>query len=96
MLSFCHSENIISNGETCFERHFDGDDHKIATLAPFIDCHDPGRTVSWEPNIHSGLFNNAEQFSIDVSFKNVQQYSKNRRVAEIQIFEKNLPHRRKG
>ena len=27
-----------------------------------IDCQDPDRTVSKEPNIHSGSFNNAEQF----------------------------------
>ena len=27
-------------------------------------CHDAGRTVSGEPNIHSGSINNAEQFSI--------------------------------
>ena len=38
-----------------FERHFD-------------DCHDPGSTVSGEPNIRSGSFNNVEQFSMDVSF----------------------------
>ena len=40
-------------------------------LAPLIDCHVPGRNVSGEPNIHSDSFNNAEQFSIDVSFKTV-------------------------
>ena len=50
-----------------FERHFDGDDQNNLILAPLIDCHDPGRTVSREPNIHSGSFNTAEQFSIDVS-----------------------------
>ena len=51
-----------------FERHFGYEDQKNATLAPLIDCHDPGRTVSREPNIHSGSLNNAEQFSIDVNF----------------------------
>ena len=39
-----------------------------AILAPLIDCHAPDRTVSGEQNMHSGSFNNAEQFSIDVSF----------------------------
>ena len=46
-----------------FERHFDGDDLKNATLAPLIDCLDPVRTVSREPNIHSGSFNNTEHSS---------------------------------
>ena len=55
-------------GEICFERHFDGEDQKNAILAPLIDCHDPGRTVSREPNIQGGSFTNAEQFSIHVSF----------------------------
>ena len=55
-------------GKYVFERHFDGDDHKNALLSPLIDCHDPGRTVSREPHIHSGCFNNAEQFSTNVSF----------------------------
>ena len=41
-----------------------GDNQKNVILAPLID----GRTVSREPNIHSGSFNNAEQFSINVSF----------------------------
>ena len=50
------------------ERHIDGDDQKNAILAPFDDCHDPDRSVSMEPNIHSGSFNNAEKFFIDVSF----------------------------
>ena len=49
-----------------FERHFVGNDKKKAMLASLIECHDPGRTVSREPNIHSGSFNNAEQFSINV------------------------------
>ena len=38
-------------------------------LAPLIDCHGPDRTVSGLLNVHSGSFNNAEQFSIDVPFK---------------------------
>ena len=61
-----------------FERHFDGADQKNAILAPLIDCHDQGRTVSGEPNIHSGSFNNAEQFSIDFSFNTfyIVQYGK--------------------
>ena len=51
-------------------RKYHGDDQKNAILAPLIDYHDPGRTVSREPNIHcdSGSFKNAEQFSIGVSF----------------------------
>ena len=39
-----------------------------AILALLIDCHDPGKTVSREPNIYSGSFNNAEQFPKDISF----------------------------
>ena len=37
---------------------------KNAILAPLIDSHDPGRTVSMESNICSGSFNNAKRFSI--------------------------------
>ena len=37
---------------------------KNVILAPFIHCHDPGRTVSREPNIHSGSFNNAEHSTL--------------------------------
>ena len=44
------------------------DDQKKAILAPLINCHDPCKTVSRQPNIHSGSFNNDEQFSIDVLF----------------------------
>ena len=44
------------------ERHFDGDNQNNAILAPLIDCHDPGRTVSVEQNIHSDSVNNAERF----------------------------------
>ena len=55
-------------GKYVFERYFDGDDQKIAILAPYIDCHDPDRIDSREPNIHSGSYNNTEHFSIDVSF----------------------------
>ena len=62
--------------EYVFERHFDGDDQKSAILAPLIDCHDPDRTVSGEPNMHSGSFNNAEQFSIDVSFNTFSNTAK--------------------
>ena len=51
-----------------FERNFDGYDQNNAILAPLIHFHDPSRTVSREPNIHSGIFNNAEQFSVEVSF----------------------------
>ena len=36
-------------GKYVIERHFDGDDLKNEILAPLIDCHDSGRTVSWEP-----------------------------------------------
>ena len=31
-------------------------------LAHLIDCHDPGRTVTREPDTHSGSFNNAVYF----------------------------------
>ena len=55
-------------GKYVFERYFDGVDQNNAILAPLIDCHDPSRTVSRDPIIHSGPFNNAEQFFIDVSF----------------------------
>ena len=37
-------------------------------LAPLIDCHDPGRTGSGKPYVHSCSFNDGEQISIDVSF----------------------------
>ena len=43
-----------------------------------IDCHDPGRTVSWEQNMHSGSFNNAEQFSINVCFNTFYSTAKSR------------------
>ena len=49
-------------GKYVFERHFYDDDQKNAILAPLMECHDPGRTVSREPNIHSGSLNNAESF----------------------------------
>ena len=39
---------------------------------------DPGRTVSGEPNVHSGSFNSAEQFSIDVSFDMFYSTAKSR------------------
>ena len=61
-----------------FERHFDGDDLKNAILAPLIDCHDLVGAVSREPNIHSGSFNNTEQFSIDVSFNTFYNPAKRR------------------
>ena len=57
-LLVCHKEKVISYGKYIFERHFDGDDQKNAILAPLVDYHDPGRTVSREPNIHYG----SEQF----------------------------------
>ena len=60
-------------GKYVFERHFDGDNQKNAILAPLIDCHDPG-----EPNTHSGSFNNAEQFPINVSFNTFYSKAKNR------------------
>ena len=49
-------------GKYVFERHFDDVDQKNAILAPLIDSHDPGRTVSREPNIHSVFFNNSNSF----------------------------------
>ena len=33
-------------GKYVFDSYFDGDDKKNEILAPFIDCHDPVRTVS--------------------------------------------------
>ena len=54
-------------GTHVLERHFDGDDQHNAILAPLIDCYEPSRTVSGKPNIHSGSFNNVEQFFIHVS-----------------------------
>ena len=63
--------------EKCvFERHFDDDDQNI--LAPLIYCHDPGRTVLREPNKHSGYFNNAEEFSIDVLLNTFNTTAKKR------------------
>ena len=40
--------------------------------------HDPGTTVPGEPNIHSGSFNNDEQFYIDVSFNTFCSIAKSR------------------
>ena len=51
-------KKVISYREICFERHFDGDDQKNAILAPLITT-----MIQAEQNIHSGSFNNAEQFS---------------------------------
>ena len=31
---------------------------KNIILAALVDCHDPGKIVSREPNTHSGSFNN--------------------------------------
>ena len=56
----------------------DGDDQNNAVLAPLIDCHDPGRTVSRETNINSGSLNNADQISIDVSFHTFYSTTKRR------------------
>ena len=69
----------MSNGKICFERHFDGDDQKNAIIASVIDCRDSGRIVSKEPDIHSGSFNNAEQFSIDVSFNTFYSKAKKKK-----------------
>ena len=57
---------------------FDSDDQKNEILAPLIDCDDPGRIVSGEPNIHIGCFNKTEQFSIDVSFNKFYSKAKSR------------------
>ena len=65
-------------GKYAFERHFDGDDQKNAILPPSIGCHDHGRTVSREPNIHSSSFNNTEQFSINVSLNRFYSTAKSR------------------
>ena len=63
-------------GKYVFERQVDGNNQKNAILAPFIDCHNPSRTVSREPNIQT--LNNAEQFSINVSFKTFYRTAKMR------------------
>ena len=55
-------------GKFVFERHFDGGGQKNDILPLLIDSHDSSRTVSGEPNIHHGSFNNVEQFSMDISF----------------------------
>ena len=55
-------------GKYVFERPSEGDDQKNTILATLIDCHDPGRIVPGESNIHSCPFHNTEQFSIDVFF----------------------------
>ena len=68
----------MAYAEICFERHFDGDDQKNAILAPLMVCHDPARIGSVEPNIHNGSFDNAEQFSIDVSFNTFYSKAKSR------------------
>ena len=61
-----------------FERHIEGDDYKYAAMAPLLDFHDLGRTVYSEPNIRIGSLNNAEQFSIDVSFSTFYSTAKSR------------------
>ena len=48
-------------------------------MAPLIDCHDPGRTVSREPNMHNVFFYNADQFSIGVSFNTFYNTAKSRK-----------------
>ena len=60
------------------ERYFDVDDQNNAVLAHLVDCHDIGRTVSRKPNIHSGSLNNADPFSIDVSFNTFYSTAKRR------------------
>ena len=65
-------------GKYVFERHFDGYNQKNAIFAPLIDCHDPAGTVSREPNMHSGSFNNAEQFSINFPFNTFYSTAKSR------------------
>ena len=47
-------------------------------MAPLIDCHDPDKTVSREPNMNSGSFNNAEKFLINVSFNTFFSTTKKR------------------
>ena len=61
-----------------FERHFDGDDQTNAIFGPLMDCQDPGRIFSREPNIYSGSLNNAGEFSIDVSFNTFYTKAKSR------------------
>ena len=61
-------------GKYVLGRHFDGEVQKKAIFAHLIDCHDPARTVSREPSIHSGSFNSAEQFpSIFFSIRSIVQ-----------------------
>ena len=54
------------------------DNQKNAILAPLVVSHDPGITVSREPNIHSGSFNNSKRFSTDVAFNMVCSIAKSR------------------
>ena len=65
-------------GKYVFEKHFDGDAQKNAILALLMNCHDPGRIISREPNTHSCSFKNAEQFYIDVTFKTFYSKAKSR------------------
>ena len=65
-------------GKYAFERDFDRDNQNNVILAPLIGCLDSGRTVSGEPNIHSSSFNNAEQFSMHVSFNTFYSKAKSR------------------
>ena len=60
-----------------FDRHFAGGDQK-SVMAPLIDCHDPGRAVSREPDMYSGSLNNVEQFSVHVSFNTFYSIAKSR------------------
>ena len=51
--SHCFFAAVKMTLKNIIDLYFDGDDQNTcnAILAPLIDCHDPGRTVSGEPNI---------------------------------------------
>ena len=66
----------MSNGEICFERHFDGDNRKNALIAPLIDGKVQAELFHGEPNIHSGSFNNAKQFYINVFYNTFYSQAK--------------------
>ena len=51
---------------------------KECDFSTFDVCHDPGVSVSREPNTHSGSFNNSKRFSTDVAFNTFYSIAKSR------------------
>ena len=73
----------MSNEEICFLRDiFTGTIKRMRLYicSTFDRCHDPGRTVSGETDIHSGSFNtgNAKKFYINDFFKTFYSNAKRR------------------